>query len=203
VFALSVALLLRYFIIEAYRIPSFAMKPTLLAGDTIFVTKWPFKLKKAQMPKRGDVVIFSLPQNPGTTSPNYVRRVIGLPGDQVSLKNGHVILNGKSLAAPNPQNQECSQETLPEGKQFSVCRESPVFEDFDPETVPEGSVFVIGDLRSSGHIKKRKGWGLVPLKFLSGHAQWVWLSIDPHQKNSNYPKWVPHLRLDRMFQRIH
>src|SRR4051812_44284119 len=101
--AVGVALLIRFFVIEAYRIPSPAMKPTLEPGDTIFVAKWPFGLRmpgfsqpltSGKLPARGDVVVFSPPLEPRR---DYIKRVLGLPGDLVSVKKGQAFLNGATL----------------------------------------------------------------------------------------------------------
>jgi signal peptidase I len=212
--AVVVALLIRFFVLEAYRIPSAAMKPTLEPGDTIFVAKWPFglripgfsnRLTEGGMPERGDVVVFALPQEPRR---DYIKRVMGLPGDQVAVKKGQAFLNGKNLRLEPASTKSCTLEKLPEGKSFEVCSELPLIEDFGPETVPPESVFVVGDFRAlnssereSRRERKSKGWGLVPVTSLKGRALWVWLSVEPH--TSGVPSsWFPQFRFDRMFRRI-
>ena len=107
--AVFIALLIRSFIAEPFNIPSGSMKPNLLIGDFIFVSKWsygysrhslPFSLgwsdKKlfSKMPKRGDVVVFKTPEDNRT---DYIKRVIGLPGDKLRIKNGQIILNDKKI----------------------------------------------------------------------------------------------------------
>ena len=107
--AVFIALLIRSFIAEPFNIPSGSMKPNLLVGDFIFVSKWsygysrhslPFSLgwsdKKlfSKMPKRGDVVVFKTPEDNRT---DYIKRVIGLPGDKLRIKNGQIILNDKKI----------------------------------------------------------------------------------------------------------
>jgi signal peptidase I len=213
--AVVVALLIRFVLVEAYRIPSSAMKPTLEPGDTIFVSKWPFGLRfpgfsspltKGGLPERGDVVVFSLPQEPWR---DYIKRVLGLPGDEVAVKNGEAILNGKTLRLDPGSPKPCTSEKLPEGRAYEVCSEPPLIEDFGPEKVPPGSVFVVGDFRAQNasdhpdiHKERHsKGWGLVPVTSLKGRALWVWLSVEPHA--SGVPSsWFPQFRFDRMFRRI-
>jgi signal peptidase I len=112
--AVVLAILIRTYLVEAYRIPSQSMKPQLLAGDTIFVGKWPQKLDQNILPSRGDVVVFT--NSAGTTakSSDYIRRVVGLPGDVLTLKAGHLFLNGKSLLVKEKEseNPSCFVEKL-------------------------------------------------------------------------------------------
>jgi signal peptidase I len=184
------------------------MKPQLLAGDTIFVGKWPQKLDQNILPSRGDVVVFT--NSAGTTakSSDYIRRVVGLPGDVLTLKAGHLFLNGKSLLVKEKQseNPSCFVEKLSKNIEYQVCSESSFFPDFGPEKVPENSVFVIEDSRTvtqqntielQGALK-RKGWGIIPISSIKGKALWIWLSIEETEK----PSWLPRLRLERMFRRI-
>lgn len=213
--AVLLALFIRFFVLEAYRIPSAAMKPTLEAGDTIFVAKWPFgfripgfetKLTQGETPERGDVVVFALPQEPRR---DYIKRVLGLPGDEVAVKKGEAILNGKTLRTDPASAKPCAAEKLPEGRGYEVCSEPPLIEDFGPEKVPAGEVFVVGDFRAQNieqHPDPRKerhakGWGLVPISSLKGRALWVWLSVEPHSSGVA-SSWFPQFRFDRMFRRI-
>jgi signal peptidase I len=213
--AVVVALLIRFFVVEAYRIPSAAMKPTLEPGDTIFVAKWPFGLRipgfatpltKGGQPERGDVVVFALPAEPRR---DYIKRVLGLPGDEVAVKKGELILNGRTLRVDPASAKPCTAERLPAGRAFEVCSEPPLIEDFGPTKVPAGEVFVVGDFRAQNtaeHPDPRRdrhsrGWGLVPISALKGRALWVWLSVEPH--TSGVPSsWFPQFRFDRMFRRI-
>lgn len=204
VVAISVAFLIRHYVIEAYRVPSFAMKPTLLSGDTIFVAKWPVQFKKPYLPDRGDVVIFSSQSGPGAPQIDYIRRVVGLPGDEVEVQNGLVRVNGAPLVVPgsvqhtdseaNPVTS-CSQEKTAAGKTYSVCVEKPKLHMNRSIKIPQNSVFVIGDLRT-----QQKGWGITPIVSLKGKALLVWLSIENSSERKTFS--LPHLRMDRMFRRI-
>jgi signal peptidase I len=198
------AFIIRNYFIEAYRIPSSAMKPTLISGDTVFAAKWPFWVQDNYIPERGEVVIYSGTDSTGNFNTDYVRRVIGLPGDEIALQNGSIILNGKKLASPPPgplkategtPAEDCLKETMPQGKNYAVCRETPVLEDFAPQKIPPGSMFVLGDFRTTVAGKK-KVRDIVPLSSLKAKVTWIWLSIEPTTG------LIPQFRLQRMFQRI-
>jgi signal peptidase I len=206
--AVAVALFLRMLVIEAYRIPTSAMHPTLEPGDTIFVAKWPLGFDRKVA--RGDVVVFAGPADPDR---DYIKRAIGIEGDTVEVKKGRVILNGQPLAAnPAPQSGSaplraadapCGQEVIPGGRSYEICWEPPLNEDFGPEKVPAGSIFVLGDLRNQGpaDAKKRRTWGIVPVNSVRGKARWIWLSIEPLAPGLS-PVRFPNFRFERLFRSI-
>ena len=201
--AVAIALLIRFFVIEAYRIPTPAMRPTLEPGDTIFVTKRPLVFDGSV--SRGDVLVFESPQDPGR---EYIKRVIGIAGDVVALRKGHVTLNGKLIEgkATRGGNAPCGKESLPGPLptfEYEVCWEQPFPEDFGPEKIPEGSIFILGDLRSQSpsDTKKRRSWGIIPLSAVKGKARWIWLSVAPDSTRSSILSF-PQIRFDRMFRRI-
>jgi signal peptidase I len=197
--AVTVALLIRFFVIEAYRIPTSAMHPTLEPGDTIFVAKYPLGFNRKV--ERGDVLVFTSGSEPAR---DYIKRAIGLPGDTIEVRKGRVTLNGKPLSLPEEhKNAPCGREMIPGGRAYDVCWEPPINDDFGPEKVPEGSVFVLGDLRSQSpwDTKKHHSWGMVPLGAVRGKARWIWLSIEPHNVGMS-PARFPNFRFDRMFRRI-
>jgi signal peptidase I len=212
--AVSIALLIRFFLIEAYRIPSSAMRPTLESGDTIFVAKSAYGLKmpfagtaltSGSMPERGDVVVFATHGDPDF---DYIKRVVAVTGDQVEVRNGLLILNGQALASEDAGNAPCLEETLPGRPPHRICREAPLIPDYGPATVPERSVFVLGDLRSEirttslGSVEgaKFKGWGMIRVSALKGKALWIWLSIEPGSIGRG--RWFPQIRFERMLRRI-
>ena len=197
--AVTVAVLIRYFAIEAYRIPTSAMRPTLEPGDTIFVTKWPIGFNRKV--DRGDVLVFGSPTEPGR---DYVKRVLGLTGDTVEVKKGRFSLNGKPAAAAGESpTAACGHEVISPARSYNVCWELPLNEDFGPVKVPENAIFVLGDLRnqSASDLKKRRSWGIIPLEAVKGRAQWIWLSVEPHN-NGISPARFPNFRFERMFRRI-
>jgi signal peptidase I len=213
VIAVIVALLIRFFLIEAYRIPSAAMRPTLEPGDTIFVAKWPFGLRfpwmtnstltQPRAPDHGEVVVFSLEKEQRR---DYIKRVLGLPGDTVEIREGRFYLNGESREVPGSRRGNCEQESTPDQKIYSVCREAPLVKNFGPEKVPPGSMFVIGDMRTqrpkeTGIFKEFRSWGIVPASTLKGSALWIWLSVDPDARGTANG-WFPSFRFDRMFRRL-
>jgi signal peptidase I len=175
VVAIAVATVIRVFFIEAYRIPSFAMSPTIEPGDTIFVAKRFFAPKIS----RDDVIIFSTENE---SSLDYIKRVVGMPGDSVSIRKGYVYVNGK---------------TIDKGRPYQ-----PILDDLQPVKVPNGSFFVIGDNRTkppegtSGFLH-----GLVSDEQIKGRAMWVWLSIEPlsHDRGGVFSR----IHFERMFRRIH
>jgi signal peptidase I len=207
--AVLIALVIRFFVIEAYRIPSPAMRPTLEPGDTIFVAKWPFGLRfpgaesaftGGRPPARGEVVVFTAPGEPGR---DYIKRIVGLPGDTVEVAKGKVILNGKELAVAASKNEVCGRERFDDGFEYGVCWEPPILEDSRPERVPEGQVFVVGDARTqTPDGRGRRAWGLVPAQALKGKALWVWLSIEPPGAAANQSGWFSRIRFERMLRRV-
>lgn len=208
--AMIAALFIRHFIIESYRMPSMGMKPTLLPGDIIFVAKWPYQITsfhpQVSFPNRGDIIVFSESvDSEYASSSDYIKRVIGLPGDRISLKKGQVTLNNVKLYSPQKSNGQtggqktndqkmnekagkvnCGIETLPDGQNYSVCIESPFPPDLTLEKVPDDKVFVLGDFRnvpSSKNKIKQKGWGLIPVSSIKGKALWIWLSVSKNKEN--------------------
>lgn len=203
-FALSV----RFFVIEAYRIPSVAMRPTLEPGDTIFVAKWTFGLRlpgqdlpftQGRSPYRGEVVVYSPPSDQNR---DYVKRVIGLPGDTIKVAQGKVYLNGTNLnVGAQQKNTLCGKEKV-DDHAYEVCWEPPLSDNYGPEKVPPGMIFVMGDLRSkTPDTKKQTSWGMIPMAAVKAKALWVWLSIEP-KANSGSQSWFSRMRLERMFRRI-
>jgi signal peptidase I len=212
-FAVVIALLIRFFVIEAYRIPSAAMKPALEPGDTIFVEKWPFGLRlpwtdepltKPSTPHHGEIVIFSFE---GEQTRDYIKRVVGLPGDTVEMQAGKLLLNGKPAEIKSARSSNCGKEQTPEGSSYSICWEGPGAETFAPKKVPGGSVFVAGDLRSGREKSAMDNGqnfgtsGIIPIASLKGRALWIWLSVDPQNRGSSTGLF-PNFRFDRMFRRV-
>ncbi len=194
--AVFLALFIRFFLIEAYRIPVVAMRPTLEAGDTIFVSKWDFGIFKRK-PRYGEVILFSPPEDPGV---DYIKRVVGLSGDTVEIKNGKVILNSQVLEVPTSTQSICGKEKILETV-YPVCWEPPLIEDREPLKIPQDSIFVLADLRTQLPGKAKRGWRVIPLSSLKGKPRWIWLSITPSLR-SGESSWFSRIRFERMFRDI-
>lgn len=188
-------LLFRSFLWEPFRIPSSSMVPNLLIGDFILVNKFDYGLKLPLLdvplirfadPARGDVIVFRYPKDPRK---NYVKRVVGVPGDTIEYRNKTVYING-APAAQTPlgsytasgSNRESNgkaiaSETFPDGREHKILS-NPLRQAFGAErfVVPEGQYFVLGDNRDDS--EDSRFWGMVPESHILGRAQLVWLSID-------------------------
>jgi len=146
---LVVMFIIRPFIVEAYSIPSGSMRPTLRERDRILACKFIYRLRA---PRRGEVVVFRAPPQARSPGRNLIKRVIGLPGEVVEVRDGKVYINGKPLEEP-------------------YILEPPYYE-FGPYRVPEGCVFVMGDNRNDSldsHI-----WGPLPIRNILGKAMVIW-----------------------------
>ena len=169
--ALLLALFIRTFVVQAFKIPSGSMLNTLLIGDHILVNKFIYGIKNpfsgntwipVTKPERGDIVVFRYPLNP---SQDYIKRVIGTEGDQIEIKNKKVYVNGE------PQDDSYAifldNKTLPPGGQPR--------DNMEPKTVPANSLFVMGDNRDNSYDSRF--WNFVELKAVKGKAfifYWSW-----------------------------
>jgi signal peptidase I len=190
-----IVLLLRSFLVEPFRIPSGSMMPTLLIGDFILVNKYTYgirlpvvntKIVEIGEPKRGDIVVFRFPKDP---TMDYIKRIIGLPGDRIAYYNKQIYLNGVPVKQTSLGDYEGTYQT---GGMMGA--ESLVSEDLDGVThdilvrkgepsaregeftVPEGHYFVMGDNRDNSHDSRF--WGPVPESNLVGKAFFIWMSWD-------------------------
>lgn len=189
---LLLVLAIRSFIIEPFRIPSGSLKPSLLVGDFVLTNKYIYglrlpvlgtKLIYVSEPKRGDIVVFRWPPDP---SIDYIKRVIGLPGDHISYINKVLYINGK----PAPQEfqkettdksdngnhwlVEQKQENLLGVKHAIYIRPDILGDDFENIVVPPHHYFMMGDNRDDSFDSR--GWGFVPESNLVGKAILVWFS---------------------------
>ncbi len=190
-------LVVRSFIFEPFRIPSGSMMPTLLKGDFIFVQKYAYglrlpvtetKILETGSPERGDVVVFRLPSDPGI---NYIKRVIGLPGDTVEYREHRLTINGEPVALESAENaaEPRFTETLGE-REHDILIQNPRYTIADGTyEVPEGHYFVMGDNRDNS--KDSRFIGSIPETHLVGEAVRIWLHLDG---------WSP--RWDRVGNRI-
>lgn len=190
-----IVLVLRSFVLEPFKIPSGSMYPTLQVGDFIVVSKFSYGVKlpvtqekiiPVSLPKRGDVVVFKYPNDP---SVDYIKRVIGLPGDEITYIGKTVFLNGSPLvlkaiakytgtgSATNMTGVMEVEETFPSGKTHRVLIDSErTPRDMPTITVPEGEYFMMGDNRD--YSNDSRFWGTVPQKNLKGKAFGIWMNWD-------------------------
>lgn len=170
--AILLALFIRTFVVQAFKIPSGSMLPTLLIGDHLLVNKFiygirvPFSgkvLVPLKDPKSGDIIVFKFPKD---RSIDYIKRVVGVPGDKIEVKNKKVYRNGKQ--AEDPFAHFTSTTILP----GSV---SPK-DNFGPITVPEGKYFVMGDNRDNS--SDSRFWGFVETNDVLGKAMIIYWSWD-------------------------
>ncbi len=203
-----IVLLLRSFLVEPFRIPSGSMMPTLLVGDFILVNKFTYgirlpvtnqKVIEMGSPQRGDVVVFRYPQSPTT---DYIKRVVGVPGDRIRYRNKLLYVNGEPARQTNVGvytgiGSGISQtgflerrETI--GELEHAVLVNPLAPDYAPNcrvlargeiTLPEGHYFVMGDNRDNSNDSRC--WGLVPEDYLVGKAFAIWMSWDGNR--SGFP----------------
>ena len=171
IIAVLLALVIRTFIVQAFKIPSGSMEDTLAIGDHILVNKFiygskiPFttnRVCKLRDPRRGDVIVFEYPEDP---SKDFIKRVIGTPGDTVEVKDKRVFVNGKEYDNPHEVHKE--SETIP--------KEANPRDFMKPVTVPAGSYFVMGDNRDRSYDSRF--WGFVSNDKIKGLAfikYWSW-----------------------------
>lgn len=188
-----IVLLLRSFLFEPFRIPSGSMMPTLLIGDFILVNKFTYgirlpvvntKVVQLGEPQRGDIVVFRFPKDP---SIDYIKRVIGLPGDRVAYFNKKLYINGKPVEQVSLGRyqglgeginmtgaEHLSENLLGVEHSILVAPGMPTIEDVF--VVPEGHYFVMGDNRDNSNDSRY--WGVVPEANLVGKAFFIWMSLD-------------------------
>jgi signal peptidase I len=220
--AIAIALLLRAFVIEAFQIPSGSMIPTLEIGDHIFVSKFsyglgiPFTLKKIfqfATPKRGDVIVFRYPLDIET---DYIKRVVGLPGEKVEVRKNEIFINGRLMPREHV-NGPCTYEDTPpahrevscdrwlenlDGKEHSVMHMGNGMPgpDFVGEVIPPDRVFVMGDNRDNSNDSRV--WGTVPMEYIKGRALIVWWSRGPAETDfsvDGIKAWFGAIRWGRFF----
>lgn len=180
---LAIVLVLRSFLVEPFQIPSGSMLPTLEVGDFILVNKYAYglrlpvagtKILDVDDPGRGDVVVFRYPEDGRT---NYIKRVVGLPGDHVRYRGKELLINGEKVdsrfVARLPP-MELRRETLGENvHDIFLTLGRPAGSGEGEWTVPEGHYFVMGDNRDNSNDSRY--WGTVPDEMIVGKAFAIWM----------------------------
>lgn len=249
VYAVLIALVVRTFAIEPFNIPSGSMIPTLLVGDYLFVSKYSYGYSRhsfpfsmgffsgriwGQMPERGDVAVFKYPgdQGQGVNRTDYIKRIVGMPGDRIQVMAGVLNINGKPVerlgigdyvqsATGGYKKGTLFSEVLPNNRRYTVLKsDGGSTSDNTPDfVVPAGNFFVMGDNRDDsldsrtqlylrdgngfGRPREQLGW-YVPFENLVGRAEFIFFSHDPAVAGWLEPwKWPGAIRFSRFFMAIH
>lgn len=235
--ALIIAMVIRVFLYQPFNIPSGSMIPTLLVGDYLFVSKFSYGYSKYSLPwspdlfsgriigsepERGDVAVFKLPRDNET---DYIKRVIGLPGDQIQMISGVLHINGEPVKRERIDDFEgpgsaCSSyrdreeikvpryvETLPNGVKYQTldCATGSDSDDTAVFIVPEGRFFMMGDNRDNSTDSRfgtAGGVGFVPLENFVGRADIIFFSIDGDASLFAPWRWLFEIRWHRFFDLI-
>lgn len=228
VYAVLIAFGVRTLAYEPFNIPSGSMKPTLLVGDYLFVSKFaygysryslPFGLPlfdgriMGSLPERGDVVVFKLPADNKT---DYIKRVIGLPGDRIQVDDDVLYVNGEPVEVEplgsfveEMDGRELKvpmlEETLPDGRTHLILDMQPngPFDNTRVYTVPEGHLFMMGDNRDNSLDSRDGHVGFVPLENLIGRAEIIFFSVNGEASLLEPWTWPWGIRFARLLTFIH
>ncbi|WP_372398705.1 signal peptidase I [Azospirillum sp. HJ39] len=229
IFAVLIAFGVRTFAFEPFNIPSGSMIPTLLVGDYLFVSKFSYGYSKytvgfglplfegrilGSQPERGDVAVFKLPRDNKT---DYIKRVIGLPGDSIQMIGGILHINGQPVKRERIEDFVTTDslgrsirtaqfiETLPNGRTHRIIEESdngpldntPVFK------VPENHLFMMGDNRDNSLDSRVPSQvGFVPIENMVGRAEFLFFSLDEGTRFYEIWRWPVDLRFSRLFNGV-
>lgn len=225
VYAVAIALAVRTFLYEPFNIPSGSMKPTLLVGDYLFVSKFaygysrhafPFSLPLfegrifGQLPERGDVAVFKLPSDGRT---DYIKRIVGLPGDRIQVKGGILYVNGEPAERVRTEDfldgiskVKRYHETMPDGgPTYDVLdiSERGSLDNTRVYEVPADHVFAMGDNRDNSlDSRVLSDVGFIPVDNLIGRAEIIFFSTNGDARLWEIWKWPIAIRFRRLFNLI-
>jgi signal peptidase I len=229
VYAVLIAVGVRTFGYEPFNIPSGSMIPTLLIGDYLFVSKPSYGYSRYSMPfaqpafegrvwftppERGDVAVFKLPADNST---DYIKRIIGLPGDRIAVYGGILHINGEPVRReriadyiderPNGEFVQFAQylETLPNGVQHPIIErgDNESLDETEEYVVPAGHYFVMGDNRDNSQDSRVLGRvGYIPAENLVGRAEFLFFSTDGGAEFWEFWKWPLATRFGRLFNAV-
>lgn len=166
IIAVLLALFIRAFFIQAFRIPSGSMKPTLRDGDKIMVNKLlfgpkipftDFRLPGLREPQRGDIIVFVYPED---KKKDFIKRLVALDGETIEISNGEILINGEPIKEP------------PEMLKIHYYNRGYCGQRGNPIEIPEGNYFVLGD--NSASSRDSRYWGFVPKENVVGRAMFIW-----------------------------
>jgi signal peptidase I len=228
--ALLIALVVRTLLFQPFNIPSGSLVPTLLVGDYLFVSKYSYGYSRHSMPfspplfhgriwssepKRGDIAVFKLPKDNST---DYIKRVIGLPGDRIQVVGGVLQINGVPVKRERIDDYETTDErgrttrvpqyleTLPNGVTHWIVErdgDRGYWDNTNVYTVPAGYFFMMGDNRdNSTDSRDEASVGFVPFENFVGRAEIIFFSIDEDSSLWEVWKWPTSIRWNRLFQPI-
>ncbi|MEZ5844220.1 MAG: signal peptidase I [Hyphomicrobiaceae bacterium] len=228
--ALILAMIVRVFFYQPFNIPSGSMKSTLLVGDYLFVSKLSYGYSRysftlpligepvrfsdrifASKPKRGDVAVF---RKPNEDSVDYIKRVIGLPGDEIQMLEGVLHINGKAVPKrpsgtffddEKHQNVRSYEETLPNGVKYTVLDEEPAgrYDSTRVYKVPAGHYFMMGDNRDNSMDSRTLDVGFVPFENFIGRADIIFFSTSGSFASLIQPwRWPFEIRWSRFFKLV-
>ena len=228
-YALVIAIIIRSLLIQPFYIPSSSMEPGLLVGDRLFVTKYSYGYSKhsfpfsppifkgriiSNKPKRGDIVVFKTPADNRT---DYIKRLIGLPGDRVQFIDSNLYINNSEIIKSRISKSDkiyCGkkninvftfEELLPNGKKHNtVYLKNYSFQNSDPFIIPEDHYFFLGDNRDcSKDSRFLTSVGYVHKDNLIGKAQFIFFSSDKSIGSIfSFWKWNKSIRFNRFFKKI-
>ncbi len=225
VLALLAALVIRSLAFEPFSIPSGSMKPSLLVGDYLFVSKYAYGFSRysfpwqivpisgrvlERSPVRGDIAVFKFPPNPET---DYIKRIVGLPGDRIQVRNGLLYIDDEVVPRTSLGEQrvtdrhgvthtyEVFRESIPGGREYLIYDATPngALDNTDEYIVPEGHYFALGDNRDQSSDSRLLGRvGFIPAENLVGRAEVVFISFDGSAQSWKFWTWPGAIRFSRI-----